>query len=571
MKIYELKHIRHYNESVNLYTAKNVLRGVHRDGERYTLVVTEPNLDEGTGPEAVTVLNTIDWDNVFYIYWERPNGPVEYYVITVTDSSDNEVAIIEVDANTTNYTIDGRSEEGNPSNITLTNGETYTIVVEVVLFNSSIGSTEFTATPVDVTVSTPTLGAVTANTAEISWAVPNGDVGSYTIQVTNEDISTVEQTITGIEGTSAEIYGLTKDVNYSIRVKAVSEQDLFESDWSASVEFVATNKPDAPENFAVEVVDFAGSSIVTNGVDQTVLLSNNSFGSKIPNSTIEFLFTSEATSQAHLFGTYTGIPEGQLFRLHINTNRNEAYSPGRLCIQIRDNQGNRRREGTVASYNINDGQIHHIALVIENSSNWTLYVDGVEAPLVLTASRYPWRDNLSTFDNFEKELALNANNFGGSLLAFRQGAIDEIRFWEVVRTAQEIQESKDVGLNGDEVGLFNYYKANEGSGDTLFDEVGNSNGTLVGNVDDNMWSEESLLDPTGIKANFAWSAVSGVDGYNVYLSDDGGSTYTKQNTSLITATEFTVEDIADGSYQAYVTSSKNGFESDPSEIVEYAI
>ena len=51
------------------------------------------------------------------------------------------------------------------------------------------------------------------------------------------------------------------------------------------------------------------------------------------------------------------------------------------------------------------------------------------------------------------------------------GLIDEVRIWDGVRTAQEIADSYDTELNGDEAGLVSYWKLNNG----LLDETTNNN------------------------------------------------------------------------------------------------
>lgn len=74
----------------------------------------------------------------------------------------------------------------------------------------------------------------------------------------------------------------------------------------------------------------------------------------------------------------------------------------------------------------------------------------------------------------------------------------------------------------------------------------------------------------GTTAECSWDAVTGADGYNVYL--DSGSGFVKANVSLIATTTFDIEDLEDGTYQAYVTAEDAGFsESLPSNIENFAI
>lgn len=78
------------------------------------------------------------------------------------------------------------------------------------------------------------------------------------------------------------------------------------------------------------------------------------------------------------------------------------------------------------------------------------------------------------------------------------------------------------------------------------------------------------IEPLKSDTNFTWDAVSGVDGYNLYESVDGGA-YVKKNTSLITQTTYSSDELSNGNYNFYVTAVENGVESDPSNIVNVQV
>jgi len=60
------------------------------------------------------------------------------------------------------------------------------------------------------------------------------------------------------------------------------------------------------------------------------------------------------------------------------------------------------------------------------------------------------------------------------------GVIDEVRVWNVCRTASQLQLNAGKTLNGNETGLVAYYKMSDGSGTTLTDNSTNgNNGSLV--------------------------------------------------------------------------------------------
>ena len=74
-------------------------------------------------------------------------------------------------------------------------------------------------------------------------------------------------------------------------------------------------------------------------------------------------------------------------------------------------------------------------------------------------------------------------------------------------------------------------------------------------------------DPT--LAGCSWTAVSGVDGYNVYMKSNG--TFVKNNAELITGTTYDIESLADGDYEAYVVSVFNDVESAPSNTEAFNV
>ena len=74
---------------------------------------------------------------------------------------------------------------------------------------------------------------------------------------------------------------------------------------------------------------------------------------------------------------------------------------------------------------------------------------------------------------------------------------------------------------------------------------------------------------SGSVATCTWTAVSGVDGYNVYLKSNGE--FVKQNSELVTETVYDIENLEDGNYEAYATSVLNSVESDASNVKGFLI
>lgn len=143
---------------------------------------------------------------------------------------------------------------------------------------------------------------------------------------------------------------------------------------------------------------------------------------------------------------------------------------GKLRIEIGGNGFN--STATVA-----DGNWHHVAVTYNNSATnkAQLYIDGVA----------------DASGNFT--VTMNTNSTGPIILGRRNdntnyfdGQMDEVRIWNVARTASEIQASMNSNACGGSQGLSAYYNFNHGTAGgnntgitALTDYAGTNNGTLT--------------------------------------------------------------------------------------------
>lgn len=123
----------------------------------------------------------------------------------------------------------------------------------------------------------------------------------------------------------------------------------------------------------------------------------------------------------------------------------------------------------------------HVALTFNNDT-LLIYVNGQLVGSSQTAG-------MST--------ALNDYLVGKSLdrTASFNGAIDELRIWNVVRSQAQLQLNRSVLLQGNEPNLVGYWNFDEGTGDEIHDKtVGNNTGRLGANVgidnSDPTWSPD---------------------------------------------------------------------------------
>jgi hypothetical protein len=134
--------------------------------------------------------------------------------------------------------------------------------------------------------------------------------------------------------------------------------------------------------------------------------------------------------------------------------------------------------------------------------------------------------------------------------SFLDGAIDEVRIWNIVRTEQEISATKSVALNGNEAGLVGYYQFEEGSGqDVLDSSTGGNHGVLgatnLAESDDP--TRETLIAPTTFTVG---GTVSGLVG-SVTLQNNSSDDIIKTTNDGFT---FTAQ--AEGSDYAVAVSSQ---------------
>ncbi|MBD2280751.1 PA14 domain-containing protein [Aphanizomenon flos-aquae] len=142
---------------------------------------------------------------------------------------------------------------------------------------------------------------------------------------------------------------------------------------------------------------------------------------------------------------------------------------GKLNPEFWDSQGNRN---TFESGQIPSNQWTHIAVTWKKGGSMIGYINGIEVGRT-TASSNPLGSNNRPLIVGKAPWDLNEYQVNG--------AINEVRIWNVARNQQDIQNNKNLLLNGNESGLVAYYKANEGSGTTLIDStVNKSNGILQG-------------------------------------------------------------------------------------------
>jgi hypothetical protein len=131
----------------------------------------------------------------------------------------------------------------------------------------------------------------------------------------------------------------------------------------------------------------------------------------------------------------------------------------------------------------------HVAVTLNNGM-LSLYING-SLDTTFTGSQTPM--------NSDRAMSLGREGppFGGWRY---DGILDEVRIWNVARSAAQIAVSKDVGLRGSETGLVAYFRFNTGSGDVAFDLTGRGHNGQLGSVlgadaNDPTWTTDAAPVP----------------------------------------------------------------------------
>ena len=143
------------------------------------------------------------------------------------------------------------------------------------------------------------------------------------------------------------------------------------------------------------------------------------------------------------------------------------------------------------------GAWHHVAATCDGTTR-TLYLDGVAI-----GSDQPGTHRVPAANN----LRIGSTNSG----EYFNGSIDEVRVWNVSRTAAQLKTARGANLLGNPAGLVAYYRFGEGSGPTTTDANGVTvnAGTLSGGAS---WSTDAPAIVNGVPVVLTVTDESGQTG-----------------------------------------------------------
>ncbi|WP_317897909.1 LamG-like jellyroll fold domain-containing protein [Aurantibacillus circumpalustris] len=182
----------------------------------------------------------------------------------------------------------------------------------------------------------------------------------------------------------------------------------------------------------------------------------------------------------------TGISQG----IVVFANANNSWETGEKCMYLDASgipsfvgYGNDYILGTTP---VNDGLWHHVAVVWDYTGGTSgigkIYVDGADN----TYSVSYWANNNNNVGTFKIG---RPNYYPTEAPNYFTGLIDDVRIWNVARTASQISTNRNSCLLGNESGLQAYYSFEDGTGySTLSDQTGLGNtGTLTNMSTSTAW------------------------------------------------------------------------------------
>ena len=333
----------------------------------------------------------------------------------------------------------------------------------------------------------------------LNWYASFGAT-SYTVQVsTVSDFSSFAYNTSGMLTTSTSVSSLSMNTLYYWRVNAATGSG--DSPWSTVWNFTTMNVPTIINNGAGYCLNFDGS---TNRVT-------------VPDNNILDL-TTTATIEAWFKPASTGTPQRIVCKGNSSGYELFISSGGNISFRINFNDTYR----VTSSTTVTTGSWIYAAGTYDGTT-MKLFVNGVQEG-----------GNVSGTTITQNTAVLSIGSQSNGIDAFFNGAIDEVRIWNIARDSIAIRNDMCKKLTGSESGLVGYWRFNEDSGIDMSDETSNGfdgtlNGTISGTTHD--WSGAALGDASaydytgdpGTPGDFTENVVIGGETFTV--TGDGGTDF----------------------------------------------
>ena len=296
--------------------------------------------------------------------------------------------------------------------------------------NSSITSvTDGTSSSLDGTLQSFTLSGASSN-----FIV--GNLGSVIPEYTG--LESIENLAEGSYKLAiTDLYGCLKEQNF-----VITEPSLLEiTETITDVACLADDEEDfgnalnfnATDNNRLVVAD-------NNALDMTSALTVEAWVYPTKNSGVQTIVSKLSSAQAYGYKlTSDNGWSNVFFHLYFNTGNLNIVSEVALTPTMLNSW-------------------HHIAATYDGT-NMKIFIDGIEAKSVSQTGNIKTNTNDLVIGAQRSSSGNNDSDFTN----YFEGSLDEVRIWNVARSAAQINYTKEITLDGDEEGLVAYYQFNQGT------------------------------------------------------------------------------------------------------------
>lgn len=167
------------------------------------------------------------------------------------------------------------------------------------------------------------------------------------------------------------------------------------------------------------------------------------------------------------------IIDKNYFRLFLNKDGSSSFADSSLALIIKHQDGTLSKINTPAHYiSLNEWQYVAATYDAENSEAH-IYINGVDRTTIVREPTGVIKDH--------SEYSFHIGNTRAFNRAFN-GQIDELRFWDIALSPEEIASRMETYLEGDEEGLVAYWSMNEANGVAIEDLSGHNNHGYINNA-----------------------------------------------------------------------------------------
>ena len=327
----------------------------------------------------------------------------------------------------------------------------------------------------------------------LTW-FESANATSYQLQVsTNYNFSSIVFDQGGISETSyLAAAELTINTTYYWRVR--SSNSIWMSEWSAVWSFTTSS----------EVSNGAGFTVNFDGTSDYVVVPDNISLDLGASATIEAWIKPLSAGTQRIVFKLDGSNGYEFF-----LSSSGSSFPRKVSFRINDGA----RINSTTLYPTNGTWIHVAATY--NGTYMNLFINGIQEGGNVSSA------NIGTTNT--SDLIIGRDPQG---MYYFNGAIDEVRIWNVARSINDIRTNMCRKLSGSENGLVGYWRFDETNSNIMSDKTGLNHGNLFTDFDGNehSWSGAPLGDASAYDYN-------GTDGYSTFLSSTDGDDITAATTS----------------------------------------